>query len=296
MHLQYLDYLGLVIAHGSFAAAARAGGVSQPAISHGMKQLQAQLDKPLFTSVGRRLMPTEFAVQAAALNQEFREGIAGLTAQRASRARPGTLRVGLTASAALVCGPVLHACWCADGTQRVLEMSSADEGRMLAALQRGALDLVIAPLPRAYPATGLAHRALYKIAPLAYAARRHPLAQVQSLQDLQGASWAIVGPSVSGPVDVLREAFAVRRLGAPRVGVSCPDYACMLRLMASRKLLGVLPHPALLASAAKDEIVPLRLRETLPLYDMHAFTAAPPRKRIAALLAEVAHRLAAGDV
>ncbi|MGJ7575407.1 LysR family transcriptional regulator, partial [Variovorax sp. RB2P76] len=37
MNLRYLQYLRLVIEHGSFAAAALAGGVSQPAISHGLR-------------------------------------------------------------------------------------------------------------------------------------------------------------------------------------------------------------------------------------------------------------------
>lgn len=39
MYLRYLHYLRLVIDHGSFAAASRAAGVTQPAISHGMAQL-----------------------------------------------------------------------------------------------------------------------------------------------------------------------------------------------------------------------------------------------------------------
>ncbi|RYF64513.1 MAG: LysR family transcriptional regulator, partial [Comamonadaceae bacterium] len=52
MHLRYLHYLRLVVEHGSFAAAALAGGVTQPAISHGIRQLQRSFDVPLFERQG----------------------------------------------------------------------------------------------------------------------------------------------------------------------------------------------------------------------------------------------------
>ena len=271
MNLRYLEYLRLVVDQGSFAAAARAGGVSQPAISHGLRQLQREFDAPLFVRAGRRLLPTEAALQATLKSAGFAEQVDALTATRAPLARD-TLRVGVTPSAALVCGPALHAAWCTGHRRRRLDLSSADEGRMLAALQGGALDLVVSPLPRGQRVAGLAFEPLYQITPLAYARRTHPLARAASLADLEGAAWAIVGPSVSGPVDVLKEAFAVRKMRPPRVAASCPDYATLLHLVAHDDLLCVLPHPALLGDGAKSLVVPLRLREALPRYEMHLFT------------------------
>jgi len=285
MHLRYLQYLRLVIEHGSFAAAAQAGGVSQPAISHGMRQLQRLFDTPLFTRSGRRLLPTEAALQAALKSAELAERVEALATARATPAPRDTLRVGVTPSAALVFGPALHAGWCEGHPKRRLNMISADEGRMLAGLQGGDLDLVIAPRPRGHPATGLACEPLYQLTPLAYARRAHPLARAASLEDLQAASWAIVGPSVSGPVHVLQEAFAVRRMKPPRITASCPDYASLLQLMAHSDLLGVLPHPALRDSAPKGQIVPLRLREALPRYEMHLFTPMRTRRSLAPLIA-----------
>ncbi len=284
MNLRYLEYLRLIVDQGSFAAAARAGGVSQPAITHGMRQLQRQFDAPLFVRAGRRLLPTEVALQAALKSAEFAKHVDALTATVAP-VRGDTLRVGVTPSAALVCGQALHAAWCRHDPRRRLDMSSSDEGRMLASLQGGALDLVISPLPRGRGAAGLVCEPLYQITPQAYARRTHPLARSQSLAELEGAAWAIVGPSVSGPVDVLTEAFSVRRMRPPRVAVSCPDYASLLHLIARDDLLCVLPHPALLDSTAKSQIAPLRLREALPRYEMHLFT---PRRLRRALKPVVA--------
>lgn len=296
MYLRYLHYLRLVVEHGSFAGAARAGGITQPAISYGMAQLQKTFDTPLFLKSGRRLMPTETALRVAWTGQVLVEHVETLAASAAAKAPRDTLRVGLTSSASLVCGPALHDIWCQAHSRRRLDLSTADEGRMLARLQGGELDLVISPLPRSYPSVGLTRQPLYQIAPLVYARKAHPLAKAQSIIELQAAPWAIVGPSVSGPVDVLSEAFAVRRLPNPRVTVSCPDYASLLHLMGQADLLAVLPHPALLDSGAKGQIVPLRLRENLPRYAMHLFAQKRPRRSTASVIAELKARLGDPDI
>jgi DNA-binding transcriptional LysR family regulator len=292
MNLRYLQYLRLVIEHGSFAAAARVGGVSQPDISHGMKQLQREFDKPLFMRSGRRLLPTEAAQRAGLRSAGLAERIDSLAATNAAPPNRETLRVGVTSSAALVCGPALYTIWCQGHPRRRIDLMSADEGRMLASLQGGELDLVISPRPRAHRAAGLVCEPLYQLAPLAYARRAHPLLKSQSLLELQAASWAIVGPSVSGRVDMLQEAFSVRDMRPPRVSASCPNYASLLHLMAGSNLLGVLPHPALLECAAKGQIVPLRLREALPLYEMHLFTPTRSPLRFAPVIAGVLQQMA----
>jgi DNA-binding transcriptional LysR family regulator len=273
--------------HGSFAAAAQAAGVSQPAISHGMKRLQQQFDSPLFVRSGRRLVPTEVAMRAALKGAEIAERVESI-GDATSALRPrDALRVGVTPSAALVCGTALHVAWCHGRPQRRLVMSSADEGRMLARLRGGELDLVIAPLPRGYNTVGLVTQVLYQITPLAYARRCNPLAKAQSLAQLGDAAWGVVGPSVSGPVDVLQEALAVRRMPAARVCVSCPDYASLLNLIAHTDLLGVLPHASLLDGAPKGQVVPLRLHEALPRYEMRVFAPAQLRPRVARVIAEL---------
>lgn len=282
MNLRHLQYLRLIVEQGSFEAAARAAGVTQPTISHGMRQLQKHFDSPLLERAGRRLVPTGLAHQVASEGSALAERLA--TAGTSQPLRAGELRVGLTPSAALVCGPALHAGWCQGHARRSLALSGGDEGSLLTRLRRGELDLVIAPRPRGYDAAGLACDTLYRIQPLACARRAHPLAGARSLAELRGAAWACVRPNVSGPVDVLTEAFAVRQMPAPRVTVSCPDYTSMLHLMAHGDLLAVLPHPAQLATEAGRQIVTLRLRETLPLYEVLVFRAARARAPVERLV------------
>jgi DNA-binding transcriptional LysR family regulator len=67
-------------------------------------------------------------------------------------------------------------------------------------------------------------------------------------------------------------------MAAPRVAVQCPDYASMLNLVAHTDLLAVVPHPALLMGELHKQVIPLRLRETLPLYEMWLFHLARSRR------------------
>ena len=62
MHLKQLTYLRLVVEHGGFAAAARAAGVSQPAITLAMQALEREWGVPLFEKAGtevNRLEPED---------------------------------------------------------------------------------------------------------------------------------------------------------------------------------------------------------------------------------------------
>jgi len=291
MYLRYLHYLRLVIDHGSFAAASRAAGVTQPAISHGMAQLQRHFDTPLFERSGRRQVPTAAALKAALHGRHLVEQIGGSPSAHKGSGQNKALRVGATPSAALVCGPALYTACRELAPNWRLELCSADEGRMLAQLQGAELDMVISPLPRSHQGVGLHSHSLYQITPQVYARRTHPLAKTRSLDQLHSAHWGIVGPSVSGPVDVLQEAHAVRRMPPPQVTVSCPDYASLLHLMRHTDLLAVLPHPALLQANADEQIVALKLREALPRYEMRMFTTSRPGRTLKRVVAGLLQQL-----
>lgn len=248
-----------------------------------MKALQAHFAQPLLVREGRRYVATDLARAVAAQALPLAQGVEALPRASVTASDRHRLRVGLTSSAALVCGPLLYASWCLPNARRSLEMATADEGSLLEGLLQRRFDAVIAPKPRKFAHPEVVERPLYELHPQVYARNGHPLARAQSLVQLQGAAWACVGPSVSGPVDVLTEAHRVRRMPAPKMSVRCPDFASLLHLVAQSDLLAVVPHPALLGGAS-TLVVPLRLAESLPLYGMWLFE---PRGRKSRLGPEV---------
>ena len=65
MKLKKLWYLQHIISTGSFAAAARETGVSQPAITQAMQTLENEWGIPLFEKLGRQKLPTRAALAIA---------------------------------------------------------------------------------------------------------------------------------------------------------------------------------------------------------------------------------------
>ncbi len=89
--------LHAVIAAGSFAAAARAIGVSQPAIAQQIRDLERRCGSPLFERHAGRLRPTPLCTEISDLTEQMEElesQAARLMTRRRS-VRDGELRVGL---------------------------------------------------------------------------------------------------------------------------------------------------------------------------------------------------------
>ncbi|NML14920.1 LysR family transcriptional regulator [Azohydromonas caseinilytica] len=289
MYLKHLQYLQLVIQHGSQAAAARAAGVSQSAIAQAMQALERQLGCVLFESAGRRKLPTAAALQAARRAAELQHGAAPLPgAWDASLLAPGVprLRVGMAPAAALLYAPAIERHWRMLEPDGLLRIVGGTAQEQFAALERGELELAIVPRPRGWRATGLRSQLLHTSAPFVVARRGHALAQAESLEQIARAGWAVAG-RVGTAGNTIEEAHRVRGWPLPRVLAQCADYGALLNLVAHSELLCTLPHPALLSDPVQAELVRLPLREGLPRYEVSAFWTPALPGRFGALLKEL---------
>jgi LysR family transcriptional regulator, cyn operon transcriptional activator len=83
MDLRQLEYAVAVADHGGFTSAARALHLSQPSLSHGVRQLEAELGVELFQRLGRTVRPSaagERVVDAA--RRVLRETADGIVHRR----------------------------------------------------------------------------------------------------------------------------------------------------------------------------------------------------------------------
>lgn len=291
MNVNALKYLRLVIEHHGFAEAARAAQVSQPAITQAMRTLERELDLVLFEKQGRQKMPTNAARALAQgggrlealLTDVRRAQVDGLRA-------PQALEAGLAPAAALLYGPVIERAWRAMAPEGLLRITGGSAPEMLHALSHGALDLVIAPLPRRYQATGVQRHLLHTSTPTVFARRGHPLLAARTLGDIASAGWAVTGASGTAG-NVIEEAYRVRGLAAPRILLQCADYRTLLSLVARSDLLCIVPHPLLVIAEMQDRVRPLHLSEHLPHYEVCLFWAESPRAVAAAALEAVVSEL-----
>lgn len=297
MHLQHLRYLQLVIEKGSFASAAEAAGVSQPAITLAMRSLERAWGFVLFEKTGRQKTPTLAAVRAAQQAGELLSRLEHLpraaiesTGWSAGR-RSTALRVGMAPAAALLYARAVEAAWRLHAPDGLLQIVGGTASEMLAALHDGGLDLVIAPLPRRFAAGGIKRLALHTSTPTIHARIGHPLAGARSLHDIAAAGWAVAGRAGTAG-NVIEEAHRVHRLPPPRILVQCGDYPTLLELVSRTDLLCVVPHPALRPrDAARGGFRVVRVNEGLPLYEVCLFWPGAREPGHATLIASLVDRL-----
>lgn len=284
-NLKRLWYLGLVVGQGGFAAAARAAGVSQPAISSAVHLLEKELGQPLFEKVGRRKRPTPFACGLAAQVSELSARFEALAQVPAPTGAPATprLRLGMAPAAALLYGPRIAAVWRDHAPLGTMQIVSGAAPDLLLSLASGALDLVLAPRPRRYASAQVDHRTLHTSQPSVWARLGHPLGTACTLADVAGAGWAVAG-SGGTPGNVIEEALRVRRMPAPQVLLQCADYRTLIELVAASDLLCVVPHPALVPESLRERLQCLHIPEGLPQYDVCVFWRREPPPSQAQLL------------
>jgi LysR family transcriptional regulator of abg operon len=297
MHLQHLRYLQLVIDKGSFASAAEAAGVSQPAITMAMRSLEQEWGTVLFEKAGRQKVPTRAAVQAAQhasdLFGRFERlpKVAADPRQWSLGREAAVLKVGMAPAAALLYAPAVESAWRLCEPDGLLQILAGNASEMLAALHSKELDLVIAPLPRRFPSAGAKRVMLHTSTPRIYARHGHPLADAQSLRDIAGAGWGVAGRTGTAG-NVIEEAHRVHRLPPPRILVQCGDYPTLLNLVAQTELLCLVPHPALQPQEpARDGFTVVQICEGLPFYEVCLFWSTGKQLRNSELLDALVDRL-----
>jgi DNA-binding transcriptional LysR family regulator len=143
---RHLRIFHAVVAAGSYSAAARELGYSQPAISQQMHTLERAVGTPLFTRVGRTLRLTEAGEILARHAVSILEGLSSAQEQVASlkRLRSGRVRLCTfpSASATIVATAVARLTTEHPGIR--VELIEAEPPDSLAALQRGECDLTLA--------------------------------------------------------------------------------------------------------------------------------------------------------
>lgn len=170
LHLQQLAYLREVGRTRTFTEAARRLGISQPALSQSLAELERRLGATLFERQGRRRALTEagheavrYASAVLGRTAELRAWLAAL--QSGTR---GTLRLGLIDAAALYLLPDAIRAFRAAYPEVALHVTVDTSRALLAGLERFETDLVVVvgPSPAHLEAQPLTSEPLYLYGPL----------------------------------------------------------------------------------------------------------------------------------
>ena len=282
VHMQQLAYLRAVERHGSLTEAARRLGVTQPALSQAIAQLERRLGAPLLERDGRRRRLTEaglevarFASEVLGRAAELREWLDELEAGGA-----GVLRVGMIDAASLYVLPETVRAFRAASPGVQVQLVVDRSAVLLDRLARFELDVafVVGPPPEGYRSSEVLREPLYVYAP--------PGAEEAPEQ----GEWALY-PQGRRTRLLIDEGLALRGL-RPRVTLESDNPAVLRQMVALGLCWSVLP--AEIAEAGTPSLRPQR-RELIAERTLLAVRRAhaPDDARVAAFLRLVADGAAA---
>ncbi len=245
--LTQLEAFVLVARLGSVTAAARALGVSEPAVSGALAALRQQLGDPLIARTpagmvlspgGQRFVP--IASQIVGLAAE------GHSVIRQAQGAPARLRVAATSTVAEFVAPPLLAAFAARNPGIETSVGLSESAEMPALLHDRLADVCFGPRLTGEPAGGLASEPMMRYGLIVVASPEHRLAGVPAIrwQDLAAEEW-LVDPSGMDPSSEIGMLMSHLHVRVDRVQVF-PNQAAAWA--AAEQGAGVAPAIAHLAS------------------------------------------------
>jgi LysR family transcriptional regulator of abg operon len=289
MRLAQIEQFIAIVEAGSIRGASRQLGVSQPALTRALQQLEHDLGVQLLQRTIRGIVLTDvgvaFLARARVADAELRKAA---DEARGGAARAGqllTLAVSPVGASLLL--PELFGALRArhPGTRvRVMEMAPS---AVLPLVRDDVADIGISQRTRAGLDAGLRFKPLFEVQMRVAARPGHPARGARTLAELAGASWLAM--TVPGSTeDIVSQSY--RRLGLPQPEpvAHCGSYSVSIDMVAESDLITVLPPNVLIAWIRAGRLMEIPL--TAPLLPLlvgsytRVDTPPTPVARTAALL------------
>ena len=282
MHLTQLRNFATIVDAGSIRAGARQLGISQPAVTKGLRALEQELDAALVQRSSRGVVLTAagkaFLPRAKAVLGELRDAHAELA--RLGGARNESVRVGVATVIGSWLVPPVLARYHGERPDTVVRIVEGTQETLLPLLREGELDFAVCLRLEPESTRGFTARALARLRLTVVARKGHPLRHARTLHALRDARWIMSRPRGSG--GVLEQAFQAAGLALPNSATECDSQAIRVALLAGSDALGVLAKPMLSEPAVAALLQEIPLDTPLPLMTFSLYSRADTRPSPAA--------------
>lgn len=259
MKLAALQALVTAVEDGSLRGAARRLGVSQPALTKMIRELEIELAAPLLVRTSQGVVPTaqgqvlfERAQRVAKELREATEQISQLGGQMR-----GELNIGAVPVAVLLLIPEALRTFGRDFPDIKLRVSEELYFAQLQRLRSGQVDIAVGGIPTGLASGEFVTEELMTTTMVAVARKGSPRAKARRLEQLADAKWVYTGASTD--TGYAAQLFERHGLQTPAVGAVVDSTLTLLALVGTGDYVGLLPrqiaqHPL---AAAYISIVPL---------------------------------------
>ena len=265
MTLNQLRNVVAIAERGSLRSAARYLGVTQPAITRSIRELEHELGVTLFerhaSGMALTAMGQVLVRRASAIQSEVGRVHSELAQLKGSHT--GEIALGLSTASHVALLPRVIGPF----ERRYPEVRLRIAEGLFPALERdlhdGITDFYVGPLSGGSHPPDLVVEPLFDNRRLVFARKGHRLAGARSLAELTGARW-VADALTLGQGDELARLFADFGLPAPHVAVIGQTSISTIATLVGSDLLATLPQQWLPILAASGLVAPLDLAETLP--------------------------------
>jgi LysR family transcriptional regulator of abg operon len=261
MKLNALRALIAAIDTGSLRSAAKKMGLSQPALTKMVRELEAELGAPLLERSTTGVIPTAqgkiLHARASAATRELDEA-AQQIGQMGGR-MVGELSIGAVPLALLMLIPEAVRTFSAEYPAIMLQLREELYVEQLSQLHQKAVDIVVGPIPKDRRA-GECHIERLMQIEMAVVVRRgnHAAARATSLEQLKDARW--VYTSLSGNTGYVRTLFEANDMQPPPPGAIVNSTLGLLSLISYGDCIGLMPMPIAMHPAVQPylSVVPIK--------------------------------------
>ena len=225
---------------GSLRGAARALGMSQPALTHHIGELERELGAPLFDRHARGMTTTPVGElvlrRARTITNEARHALEDVRQYLGGNTGEVAICLSIVAHFALlpVALPLFQQRFENVQLQIVEGSFPAVEGR----IRDGSMDFYIGPAPKPAPSREFTVEKLFDNTRRVFGRRGHPLAKARSLRELTGASWITTGTTSDAEAE-FRAVFTRHKLPPPRLVIKAESMLSALMTLMSSDALAV---------------------------------------------------------
>ncbi|MDF0517104.1 LysR family transcriptional regulator [Bradyrhizobium yuanmingense] len=264
LKLRNLHVVDAVAEAGSMAKAAPRLGMSQPAVSRVVADMEHLLGVPLFdrTSTGVELTRFGQALRrrTTAVTDELTQGLGEL----AFLADPtqGEVRIGTTEPMTALTATIIQNISDVYGRIRFV-VSAGDTLALHEKLRHREIDIAVTRMAADFDRyQDLVGEALFEDELAVIAGKHNPLVRRRhlTLRSLMNEKWLLGTPATSFLRPFIEEAFRFEGLDVPAATVTCGSYAMQINLLAAGPFLAILPRATLRYPAPHPTLAPLRVR------------------------------------
>lgn len=297
MRLAQVEQFLAAVEAGSLRAGARALGISQPAMTKSLRQLEAELHVRLLHRNARGTALTAagraFLARASVIRTELRKTQEDLEAFRGGT--QGSVSFGAAPQSSMLIVPEALQRFRQRFPHARVRIVEGVSTALLPLVRDETLDFCFSMQPQQPLLDAIRFRPLFRQSLVVAGRRGHPLAGARSLRELSSAEWLMFFPLGAGAM--LEKAFRQAGADMPRAIVQCESFATALALLSGTDCLGLVNPQLLQDPLVARGVQRIAVREAIPgpllgIYQRADAPLTPAAAAMAQVVLAIGRRLA----